>query len=272
MLPRGFESPSLRQVLTYAYFFGTIRPFNNLNPNMGPEEYENPPAPAMLDTDELEEDKQETSIAPAILDVGNQEFEEYTAEFEEDKKEIATTSIHILCIIHGCKSPEELVSQPFPSEGPLKFMEESEVYQHLPDFETLVLKAVQSNTYARLVFLTYFILPQYFNMEFYEAILEEAIKGEEEALANQKNLPGINAQWRQDEKVRIDAIKAVKQILAEIVKSESLSGINQLPLQYKAPAAMDVKKLLMALELVIEHWENNLKALQENFAEKERKR
>lgn len=220
---------------------------------MSAEEYEQPPVPAKFD-------------------VEDQDFENFTIKFEKNKQEIATTSIDILCTMHGCKTPEELVSQPLPSQGPVKFMGNSEDYQHLPNYETLVLKAVKSNTCARLIFLTYFILPQYFQMKFYEAILEVAIKKEQEALDNIKGLSEINTQWLQNEKNKIDEIKAVQQIIEEVAKSESLSGINQLPLQYKAPAVIDAKKLLMALSLMIAHWESNLKVLQENFAENERKR
>ncbi len=215
---------------------------------MSVEEYEEPPVPAMRD-------------------VAVQKEAEYASEFDkyaslvEGNQVIAETSLDSLCIKHGCRTPEELVAQPFPSEGPLEFMENLEEYACLPNAEALVLKAVQSNTYATLVFMAYFIMPQFFIMESYEAILKEGIKVEKEALAKKETVPVIGAKIRQYEENNIIEMKKVKQVVEEKIKSGTWPAAKPIPLHYKAAADNNETKLLTALTLMIEHCEYRLEKI-----------
>ncbi|MFC1599630.1 hypothetical protein ACFL3T_01215 [Patescibacteria group bacterium] len=192
---------------------------------------------------------------PAYEDVMDQEYLESVDDFEEAQKAMASITIATLCTMYECETPAELVAQTFPGKGPLKFMEDAELFQCLPNYEVLVLKAVQSNKYAAIFLLTEFIQPQFFNMEFYDVIIEEATKNGE--------FPIMNESWQQEEQKRINEMKAVKKLCEEMVETNSWIQIRQIPAKYKVAASQDAKKLFMALNLLIEHAEDQLKMMEE---------
>lgn len=216
----------------------------------------------------------EPKPVPATADAmngGPEDFEKFKEEFLEDKYVLARTSLRALCTAYGVHTPEELLTQSYSQEGSRVFIENSELFRFLPNFEILVLKAVESNNYAASVFIKWFAKHQFIQMEFYEEILDTALKTDKMHSLKDENLPEDFEKYTQNTEEEITDMKYTKAQIEELQTTKDWSKLVGLQMRYKVAAGMCPQRIIYALEKLIKHNEAQLERMQEIFAEKERK-
>ena len=220
---------------------------------MGAEELNPIPVPAIEDVHETIEES---------------EFVHFVEGYNKGLKEAAMQSIQLMCTLQGIHSVDELVTQPYPQEGPRIFLENAEIYRYLPNFEVYVLKAVESNYYAAVVFLGWFSKRHFFQMEFFEEIIDTAIKTEKSFALREENLPADYEQYERFLHEEIETMRQSKALLEELQITQNLSKSIKLPNQYKAAASINMQKLISVLETLIEHYEWIIKEMRKIFAQR----
>lgn len=222
---------------------------------MNVEKFEPRPVPAIVDA----------------IDAEPEEFDQFAEGFKTSKCDIAKISLDALYVIHEATDPYDLVSQPYPSIGPQQFMENSELFRFLPNFEELVLKAVQSNINAANLFLAWFAKHQFIQMEFYEEIVDAALKTDQQHVSKAENLPDDFEQYKEDTQKEIDNMKYTKAQIEELQVTQDWSKLLGITMRYRIATGMNQAGILYALENLIKHDESQLEKMKEFFAQKERK-
>lgn len=207
---------------------------------------------------------------PAIVDAQQPEdieMDDFCLKYHLIKAGQAKQSVLALCAALEVKSPEDLVSQKGPHEGPKLFIEQSEAYMFLPNFEELTLRAVQSNAAAASRFLEWFVKFQFIQMEFYDPILNAALKTDKLAVLGD---PSNSLDLRCFQHFLADEVEsktAILSLLKEVSKTGEWKKIGPLEKQYKVAFSMNPNRTIFAFEQLLDHYKYLLKKIKEFFAE-----
>lgn len=217
------------------------------------EVFDEEPTPAIFDAEEN------------VNGIDPDDFEGFVKMFKAEKRQMALRIAVILCHKHQAKSLDALVNQPHPQKGPLSLIEHSEELEYLPNYEELVLKAVQSNDAAAAIFLAWFAKVQFIRMEFFEEILDVAIETDKKSSLSEKNLPESLEDYENEVLKTIAKFEKIKALTKKLA-NEDYTQIKNIPKSYQVAAVTAPQRLIIALEKIIEHHKHVLAELKKIFA------